>query len=107
MAVHPGDPDTAWFVPGVKDECRIPVDSAFVVARTRNGGESFEVLREGLPQSHACDLVYRHGLAVDESGTCLAMGSTTGHPWISEDAGQSRSWVAKNLPPIAAVRFAQ
>ena len=26
VAAHPRDPDTAWFVPGVKDECRVPVD---------------------------------------------------------------------------------
>ena len=67
-AVHPRDPDTAWFVPGVKDECRIPVDARLVVARTRDGARSFDMLTEGLPQSHAYDLVYRHGLAVDETG---------------------------------------
>ena len=67
VAVHPNDPDTAWFVPGVKDECRIPVDARLVVARTRDGARSFEVLTEGLPQHHAYDLVYRHGLAVAET----------------------------------------
>jgi hypothetical protein len=47
VAVHPRDPDTAWFVPGIKDECRVPVDARLVVARTRNGARSFEVLTEG------------------------------------------------------------
>jgi hypothetical protein len=105
VAVHPKDPDTAWFVPGVKDECRIPVDARLVVARTRDGARSFEVLTEGLPQSHAYDLIYRHALAVDDSGTRLAMGSTTGHLWISENAGDSWTQVAGHLPPIACVRF--
>ena len=50
VAVHPQDPETAWFVPGVKDECRVPVDGRMVVARTRDGGESFDVLTKGLPQ---------------------------------------------------------
>lgn len=106
VAVHPQDPDTAWFVPGVKDECRIPVDGKLVVARTRDGGASFEVLRQGLPQTHAYDLVLRHGLDVDASGQRLVMGSTTGHLWVSENAGDSWTLVGGHLPPIAAVRFA-
>ena len=73
--VHPTDPDTAWFVPAVKDELRVPVDSKVVVARTRNGGESFDVLRNGLPQEHAYDLTYRHALDIDDSGDRLAFGS--------------------------------
>lgn len=36
-AVHPKDPETAWLVPAVKDECRVPVDGKVVVARTRDG----------------------------------------------------------------------
>jgi hypothetical protein len=106
VAVHPSDADTAWFVPGVKDECRVPVDGALVVARTRDGGRSFETLRTGLPQRDAYDLIYRHGLAVDETGERLAMGSTTGHLWASDDGGDSWVLIAGNLPPIACVRFA-
>ena len=106
VAVHPEDPDTAWFVPGVKDECRVPVDGALAVARTRDGGKSFDVLRNGLPQENAYDLIYRHGLAVDATGRCLAMGSTTGHLWLSDDGGDAWSLVGGNLPPIACVRFA-
>src|SRR5437016_2040086 len=42
VAVHPKDPNTAWFVPAVKDERRVPVDGKVVVSRTRDGGKSFE-----------------------------------------------------------------
>jgi hypothetical protein len=63
-------------------------------------------LRKGLPQQNAYDLIYRHGLAVDETGRRLAMGSTTGHLWTSEDGGDSWTLAAGNLPPIACVRFA-
>jgi hypothetical protein len=106
VAVHPAEPATAWFVPGVKDECRIPVGGRVVVARTRDGGESFEVLREGLPQEHAYDLVYRHGLDVDATGDRLAMGSTTGSLWIGEEQGDRWRLVSAHLPPIYCVRFA-
>jgi hypothetical protein len=106
VAAHPADPATAWFVPGVKDECRIPVGGRMVVARTRDGGRSFKVLSKGLPQRHAYDLVLRHGLDVDATGRILAMGSSTGHLWVSENGGDSWTLVAGNLPPIASVRFA-
>jgi hypothetical protein len=105
VAVHPQDADTAWFVPAVKDERRVPVDGALVVNRTRDGGRSFETQRRGLPQSDCYDLVYRHGLAVADDGRTLLMGSTTGHLWGSEDGGDRWQEVAMNLPPIYAVRF--
>jgi hypothetical protein len=104
-AVHPTDGDTAWFVPAAKDECRVPVGAALCVTRTRDGGKSFEVLRQGLPQEHAYDLVYRHGLALDGSGNQLALGSTTGGLWISQDQGDSWRCISTQLPPVYCVRF--
>ena len=105
VAAHPRDPDTAWFVPAIKDERRYPSDGRVVVTRTRDGGRTFETLTEGLPQVHAYDLVFRHSLDVDESGERLAFGSTTGSLWVSEDAGDSWQTVSANLPPVYAVRF--
>ncbi len=106
VVAHPTDPETAWFVPAIKDEKRYPVDAKLVVMRTRDGGATFEVLSDGLPQHHAYDLVYRHALAVDGNGTMLAFGSTSGGFWISENGGDS--WIAPDarLPPVAAVAFA-
>ncbi len=105
--VHPREPDTAWFVPAVKDETRIPVDGKLAVMRTRDGGKSFDVLRRGLPQEHAYDLIYRHGMDIDASGDRLVMGSTTGGLWLSEDQGESWQNLSVHLPPIYCVRFAR
>jgi hypothetical protein len=77
VAAHPSDPDTAWFAPAEADQRRIPVGAALAVTRTRDGGKTFDVLRDGLPQQHCYDLVYRHGLAVDADARTLLMGSTT------------------------------
>lgn len=107
VAVHPRDPDTAWFVPAIKDEQRIPKDGQVVVTRTRDGGKSFDVLREGLPQQHAYDLTYRHALDVDESGNCVTFGTTTGSLWVSENQGDAWKCVSNHLPPIHCVRFAR
>lgn len=105
-AVSPRDPETAWFVPGASDERRIPVEGRVVVARTRDGGRTFEQLRSGLPQDHAYDLTFRHALDVDASGERVAFGTTTGSLWISEDQGDSWQTISEHLPPVYCVRFA-
>jgi photosystem II stability/assembly factor-like uncharacterized protein len=105
VAAHPKDPKTAWFVPGMKDELRMPRDGAFAVTRTRDGGQTWDTLREGLPQRDAYELVYRHGLDIDATGRQLAMGSTTGALWVSDDAGERWQLVNAHLPPIYAVRL--
>lgn len=108
--VHPTDPDTAWFVPAEKDELRIPNDGRLCVLRTADGGKTFEELRRGLPQRHCYDLVYRHALDVlpaerKGKGPTLAMGSTTGGLWLSENGGDRWQQVDARLPPIYVVRF--
>jgi hypothetical protein len=104
VAVHPRDPQTAWFAPAIKDERRVPVDARLVVTRTRDGGGSFQALSQGLPQP-SWDLVYRHGLVVDDSGSLLAMASTTGGLWVSQDGGERWETVSAHLPPVYALRF--
>jgi hypothetical protein len=105
VAVHPRDPDTAWFVPAQKDEYRVPVDAKVVVTRTRDGGKSFEVLSQGLPSEGAYDLVYRHALDIAADGNQLAFGSTTGSVWSTRDQGDSWRTVSEHLPPVYCVRF--
>jgi photosystem II stability/assembly factor-like uncharacterized protein len=104
-AVHPTDGNTAWFIPAVKDEVRVPVENKLVVTRTRDGGETFEILTEGLPQTHAYDIVYRHALDIDQQGNTLAFGSTTGSLWYSPDQGDSWQTLSTHLPPVYVVKF--
>lgn len=89
----------------MKDEHRYPADGKVVVQRTRDGGKTFDVLRDGLPQDNAFDLVYRHGLAVDKTGTRPAMGSTTGSVWTSDNGGDAWTLLSANLPPVNALRL--
>ena len=105
LAVHPLDAKTAWFVPGVADQQRVPVGAALAVNRTRDGGETFESLRDGLPAADCYDLAYRHGLDVGADGRTLLMGSTTGGLWSSFDGGDHWQAVSMNLPPIYAVKL--
>jgi photosystem II stability/assembly factor-like uncharacterized protein len=105
VAAHPRDPATAWFVPAIKDEMRVPRDGALTVTRTNDGGKTWQSFRAGLPQQDAYDLIYRHGLDVDGEGRQLAMGSTTGSLWTSENAGEAWALVNAHLPPVYAVRL--
>src|SRR3546814_17754223 len=89
---------TAWFVPAVKDACRVPVEGRFVVTRTRDGGASFETLGEGLPQDAAYALVYRHALDVDAAGKSLAMGPTTAALWIGRKGGAAWALLSSQPP---------
>lgn len=92
-------------MPAESDERRVPVGGQVVVTRTRDGGRTFDVLSDGLPQEHAYDLTFRHALDIDDTGDRLAFGSTTGSVWISENQGDSWQCLSANLPPVYCVRF--
>jgi photosystem II stability/assembly factor-like uncharacterized protein len=112
VGVHFGFPVTvdsqdgrlAWLVPARGDQQRTAIDGGLFVARTQDGGQTWEQLRQGLPQGCAWDVVYRHALA--SSGGVVAFGSTTGNLYLSEDRGETWITVGNNFPPIYSVRFA-
>ena len=106
VAVHPHDAQCAWFVPAISDQARVPVDATLSVSRTRDGGKTFESLRQGLPQKDCYDLIYRHGLALAPDGQTLLIGSTTGGLWVSENGGDNWQEIYHTLPPIYALQFA-
>ena len=103
VAVDQHDGKTAWLVPGKADMQRMAINGGLFVARTTDGGASWEPLRNGLPQEDAYDVVYRHALSNYED--LLAFGSTTGNLYVSEDRGGRWLTVANNLPPIYSIRF--
>jgi photosystem II stability/assembly factor-like uncharacterized protein len=104
VAVDENDGETAWVVPGHSDERRTTVDGSLFVARTADGGKTWQQLRAGLPQHQAYDVVYRH--ALDCRRGTLAFGTTTGNLYVSDDHGESWQTVGNNLPPIYSTRFA-
>ena len=106
VAAHPQDPQRAWFVPAHSDAQRMPADGRMVVTQTRDGGATFSAHGEGLPQQDAYHLVYRHALVTSADGQTLAIGSTTGGLWVSEDGGDRWHCLSRDLPPIAVLRLA-
>ena len=103
IAVDDQDGRTAWVVPARADSERMAIDGGLFVARTTDGGQSWQAFRSGLPQDNAYDIVLRHGL--DVSGDCLCFGSTTGNVYLSEDRGETWRCLGNNFPPVYSVRF--
>ncbi len=103
VAVDAQDGRTAWVVPAQGDFQRMAIDGGVCVARTNDGGQSWQTFRNGLPQDNAYDIVLRHSL--DIAGDTLCFGSTTGNAYVSEDRGESWQCLGNNFPPIYSVRF--
>ena len=103
VATDANDGRTAWIVPARSDMARMAIDGGLFVARTTDGGESWQSFHKGLPQDNAHDIVLRH--ALDVSGETLCFGSTTGNVYLSEDRGESWRCLGNNLPPVYSVRF--
>jgi photosystem II stability/assembly factor-like uncharacterized protein len=91
-------------VPAKGDNERMSIEGGLFVARTSDGGDSWQVFRKGLPQEHTYDIVYRHALDAKAGRVCF--GSTTGNLYLSEDRGETWACIGNNLPPIHSVRFA-
>ncbi len=103
VACDPADPLRAWFVPAVSDTHRYAADGKMAVNRSDDGGVTFKTFHQGLPQTHAYHLVYRHSLELAPDRNTLAMSSTTGGLWISPDAGEGWHCISRDLPPVAAL----
>lgn len=104
IACDADDPNVAWVVPAIADQCRVPINGALCVCRTTNGGKSWDTLRRGLPQENAYDVVFRH--ALDVHGDTVVFGTTTGNVYVSNDRGDSWDCLGSNFAPVYSVRFA-
>lgn len=104
-AAHPRDPDTLFLLPLNGDiKGRFMPDAKAAVWRTRDGGQSWADLREGLPQQHAYFGVLRQALATDTLEPAgVYFGTGGGELYASNDEGDSWTCVAQHLPSISSV----
>jgi photosystem II stability/assembly factor-like uncharacterized protein len=107
MTVHPHEPDTVYIVPLQSDEFRIVPEAKLRVYRTRNAGESWEPLTNGLPQELAYESVLRDGLTTDSlDAGGIYFGTRSGKVFASADSGDHWTEVVDSLPSVCCVKAA-
>ncbi len=102
--VHAHEPETIYVVPIKSDAEHFPLDGKLQVYRSRTGGNTWEALTKGLPQSNCYVNVLRDAMAVDSLDQCgVYFGTTGGQVYGSADAGDSWSPIVRDLPAVVSV----
>ncbi len=104
IVVHPHEPDTVYVFP--VGEGRFPPDGHPRVWRSRDAGDTWEPLEQGLPEEFFA-AVMRDAMCADTHDPAgLYFGGRNGSVFGSADAGETWREVAANLPDVMVVRAA-
>jgi photosystem II stability/assembly factor-like uncharacterized protein len=102
--VHAHEPETIYVVPIKSDSEHFPLDGKLRVYRSRSGGNEWEALTKGLPQSDCYVNVLRDAMAVDALDQCgVYFGTTGGQVYASADGGDSWRSIVRDLPAVLSV----
>ena len=102
--VHAHEPETIYVVPIKSDSEHYPPDGKLRVYRSRSGGQEWEPLTKGLPQSDCYLNVLRDAMAVDTLDPCgVYFGTSGGQVYASGDAGDSWEPIVRDLPAVLSV----
>jgi len=102
--VHAHEPETIYVVPIKSDSEHYPPDGRLRVYRSRTGGNEWEALTNGLPQSNCYVNVLRDAMSVDSLDKCgIYFGTSGGQVYGSADAGDTWSAIVRDLPPVVSV----
>jgi hypothetical protein len=79
-------------------------DGKLRVYRSRTGGNEWEALTKGLPQSDCYVNVLRSAMAVDTLDECgIYFGTTGGQVYASADSGDNWQPIVRDLPAVLSV----
>ena len=102
--VHAHEPETIYVVPIKSDSEHFPPEGKLRVYRSRTGGNQWEALSKGLPQSDCYVNVLRDAMTVDSLDTCgVYFGTTGGQVYASRDAGNNWAPIVRDLPAVYSV----
>jgi photosystem II stability/assembly factor-like uncharacterized protein len=101
IGVLPQDGDTIFVVPEQADTNRTTPDGAFRVYRSRDRGQAWQALTDGLPQANAHVNVMRMALTTDSLDTPgVYIGTQGGQIVASRDGGDHWEIIFNWLPPV-------
>ena len=104
--VHAHEPETIYVVPIKSDHEHYPPEGKLRVFRSRTGGNEWEPLTRGLPQSDCYVNVLREAMAVDSLDSCgVYFGTTGGQVYASPDAGVRWAPIVRDLPAVLSVEL--
>jgi hypothetical protein len=104
IAVHAHEPETVYVVPIKSDSEHFPPEGKLRVYRSRTGGNEWEALTNGLPQSDCYVNVLRDAMAVDALEECgVYFGTTGGQVYASANSGDSWTPIVRDLPSVLSV----
>ena len=107
LAIHPREAETIFVIPLKGADFRCPPEGRLRVFRSRNGGNSWQSLTNGLPQEDVFVGVYREAMAMDSLNPAgIYFGTNTGKLFGSSDEGDTWELLTDNLPPIYSVSTA-
>ena len=102
--VHAHEPETIYVVPIKSDAEHFVPEGKLRVYRSRTGGNEWEALTNGLPQSDCYVNVLRDAMAVDSLDTCgVYFGTSGGQVYASADAGDNWAPIVRDLPGVLSV----
>jgi hypothetical protein len=103
--VHAHEPETIYVVPIKSDSEHFVPDGKLRVFRSRTGGNEWEPLTKGLPQSDCYVNVLRDAMAVDSLDDCgVYFGTSGGQVYASADAGDSWAPIVRDFRPCCRLR---
>jgi hypothetical protein len=102
--VNSNEPETIYVVPIKSDSEHFPLDGKLQVWRSKSGGNEWEPLTKGLPQSDCYVNVLRDSMAVDSLDKCgVYFGTTGGQVYASADGGDTWKAIVRDLPAVLSV----